>query len=60
MTHITYQLAVIRRDELLRQAASRRLAARPAVSAPGAVRVTRFFGPTTLRRLGRLGFADRG
>jgi len=54
MTHISYEVARMRRDELLRQAAEQRLARRSAPEARSASPSGR-----KLRRFLRLGFAAR-
>lgn len=54
MTDIPYEAALVRRDELLREAAKRRLARRASAQAPTARPANR-----TLRRLRQLGFAAR-
>lgn len=57
MIQLAYQLAVMRRDELLRQASDRRRATQAAASAP-ARRVRRCRIPLTPRRLLRLRVAN--
>lgn len=54
MSHVTYQIARIHRDELLREAAARKLATRPpSVSGPQALRLIRRVRPR-LRKLSLL------
>jgi hypothetical protein len=57
MIQLSYELAMMRRDELLRQASARRLATQAAASAP-ARRVRLARTPHTLRRLPRLRLAN--
>jgi hypothetical protein len=51
MSHIPYKLALVRRDELLREAADRRLAAESDSERPGSARATGVRRPHRLSRL---------
>ncbi len=53
MSHIAYKLALIRRDELLREAADRRLAAEVDSERPGSARASGARRPHRLARLER-------
>ncbi len=59
MSHLTYQIALIHRDELRREAAVRRLATRPAsASGPQMLRLIRRVRPR-LRKLSLLRLAGQ-
>ena len=59
MNHILYPLALMRRDELLRQAAERRLLTPPASSVDGALSAAATRQPHKPRRLRRPRFVYR-
>lgn len=56
MNHISYELALLRRDDLLRQAAERRLAQHAAAAREAAPSLELASGPSKLRRFARLRF----
>lgn len=59
MNHIPYEVALMRRDDLLRAAAKRRLASQSATSVEGEPSMTLTRRPRRLRRLWQLRFAGR-